>query len=270
MELKIETVDEFIVLGVPAERDGQVNSILWAYPYVKNPDHTYYVYDTGSTICGKMVSNASVPPDGCQFITIPKGTYAVYHEDDSQHIRDMLAKTHYKVSRQFHYWLTFVQNHTMQTFIYMPVDYSEDLVNITKLPHLPQKESTSVRDAYIRAFFDTDSEDYRKHHFQLYWNQGVGYLWGFLKSPFTSVHLEDVKQFLQQKEKVLFFWDSPSHIGTEVSRKYVYQMQPQNLLNHYERFTDDLYIFDETLTWTAVISHESNADGFRCRIVESP
>lgn len=270
MELKIETVDEFIVLGVPAELDSQINSILWTFPFVENPDHTYYVYDSSSTICGKLVSKVSEKPDGCQFIIVPKGTYAVYHDDDSQHFRDMLAKSHYEESWDFGYSVMFIQNNTMQRYIYRPINYCEDLINITKLPHLPKKESNSLRDAYIRTFFDTDSVDYRKYHFELYWKQGVGYLWGFLKQPFTSVHLEDVKQFVQQKEQVLFFWDSSSRVGTEISRKYIYKMQTEILLNQYDRFTDDLYIFDETLTWTAVISHEPSPDGFHCRISERP
>ncbi len=270
MELKVETVDEFIVLGVPDELDNQVNSILWNTPYVENPDLTYYVYDSGSSICGKRVSKVNEMPNSCQVIIVPKGTYAVYHDDDSQHIRDMLAKTYYKVSRDFGYSITFRQSYIAHTYRYTPVEFCEDLINITKLPHLPKKQSRSLRDAYIRTFFDTDSDDYRTHYFQLYWEQGVGYLWGFLKKPFTPVHLEDVKQFLQQTDQVLFFWDSYSPIGTEISRKYVYKMQTQKLLNQYNRFTDDLYIFDETLTWTAVISHEPDPNGFYCCIAKRP
>ncbi len=273
MELKVVSLDEFAVVGLPYELTvnlEEVHSKLHNLQHVEEADRTYFVYDSGVTICGKKVSKVGEIPSGCRSMIVPKGTYAVFHDNENQHIRDMFAKTHYYVSEDFEFRVTFNQDQFNHTYIYYPIEYDENLLNITKLPHIPEQESNSLREAYIRTFFDTDSEEYRKYYYQLYQEQGIGYLWGFLAQPFTPVPLEELKQSLQDKKEVLFFWDSPSPVGTEISRKYVYKMQTEKLLNEYTRFTDDMYMFDETLTWTAVISHETGPDGFHGIIAKRP
>ena len=82
------------------------------------------------------------------------------------------------------------------------------------------------------------------------------------------IKLEDVMAYKERLNKVLVFWDihSSDKIWIKDYWKFgkdsMIKLKYSNFLDNLEYFPEDVYIYDESLKWTIVLTHEDN-DGVR-------
>jgi hypothetical protein len=130
---------------------------------------------------------------------------------------------------------------------------------------LSPDESTLWRLAYLDAFVDTTSE-----HFQRYiasprqFSDGThyeGYIWECLRSParisFQRFCLEVVRH-----SELLVMADDHSRdrvVGAPLwpyPPNSVTRFEPQKLLESLNVLPEDIYVFDSSVSWTLVLTHE--------------
>jgi len=129
---------------------------------------------------------------------------------------------------------------------------------------LPTMNANILRNQYINRFIDTSKDYYIKKitHLKRF-SDGfcyTGYLWDCLKEStlvsyeyITSIsHLDDVYVFWDIHSQDLIFIDDYWKFGKETILNVNYSVLIKNL----EYLPEDLYIFDNTLSWTLVVTHE--------------
>ncbi|RAT96639.1 hypothetical protein [Brevibacillus sp. Leaf182] len=280
MRLDICKLDEVIVIGVPEDCDFDshdndyaqfYNPHLTEIEHILEPEKIFEVWDLQSTIIGKRVSHIGHIPDGCFVKKIPAGEYAKLHSSQLDYTLDMFARTNYleEMSYGFSTKVT-KKNGDKQEFSYRPVQYRPDVVNTRTIPSLEKERSKSLKERYVSIFFDTESCSFRRFVYKRYVSQYRGFLWelarfnnndkGIIREGLSK---NEAATFLLQKGEVLVFWEGYSTFGKEMIRDKIMKMDAKQLLENYTRFTLDMYIFDETLTWTVIFQHERDEDGFK-------
>ena len=130
---------------------------------------------------------------------------------------------------------------------------------------LNKEEGVEVRKKYIEKFVDTTDEYYKKQ-IQLkykfsdgycYW----GYLWDCIKNP-AVIDKDYIRTISKGMGSVYVFWDvhSCDRIYIEnywrFAKEAVIKLSFDTLISGEEYLPEDIYIFDENITWTLIKTHE--------------
>lgn len=136
-----------------------------------------------------------------------------------------------------------------------------------KIEYLPMDMVFTLRNKYIDRFIDTDSDHYKKFISTVSeYSDGMcytGYLWDCLINPIV-INLDEVISYREKLKQVLIFWDihSKEKIWVDDYWKFgkdsVLQLDYGDILDNLEYFPEDIYIFDESMEWTLVLTHEDN------------
>ncbi|MBY0083816.1 MULTISPECIES: hypothetical protein [Brevibacillus] len=234
----------------------------------------YEVWDQESenVVIGIRVNTITRVPENCVVVNIPSGTYALIHMSQSDFEHDMFAMTSYETIDRIEFRTFNIRNGSLNGMhFYRPVEYKEDVLNIRSIPVLSNEVSTQLREKYIHTFFNVSDDCVSNFFYKRYVKLDKGFLWQFLqRERATGLTISEVNDYLDDKEEVLFFWDSASLVGRDFTRNKVFKLGTKRLLESYTRFTFDLYIFDSILNWTIIFQHEPDAEGYKCFLITSP
>ncbi|WP_391559670.1 hypothetical protein [Robertmurraya sp.] len=134
-----------------------------------------------------------------------------------------------------------------------------------KIIFLTEKEGKKLRDDYINRFVDSESFYFKEYiEKTIKCSDGIcytGYLWDCLKTS-EVITLEVFHRYKDKIGYVFVFWDihSKDRIFIEDYWKFgktsVLSVDFECLLNNLEYLPEDIYIFDKTLKWTFILTHE--------------
>lgn len=135
---------------------------------------------------------------------------------------------------------------------------------------LSSEDSAFWRQAYLDAFVDTSSEHYL-HHIASprEFSDGIhytGYLWDCLRSP-KRITIQRFHQEVIRYPEVFVMADDHSRDRIPGAPLWPYppysvaRFLPESLLKSLDSLPEDIYIFDDSMSWTLVLTHE--ADGKR-------
>lgn len=130
---------------------------------------------------------------------------------------------------------------------------------------LKKEEGNVIREKYINKFVDTEKESYKKNIQILHkLSDGycyLGYLWDCIKNP-VMIDSEYIKLMAESEGMVYVFWDihSCERIFIDDYWKFgkdtVLKVDFKTLIQGEEYLPEDIYIFDENITWTLIPTHE--------------
>lgn len=143
---------------------------------------------------------------------------------------------------------------------------------------LEKSQAELLRKKYIEKYVDVTGKAYNEKILKLYeMSDGlcyIGYLWDCFKS-YILVDEIDCLNILAKKKNFMIFWDinSSDYIRIENYWNYpkdaVLQIDSKEFIEKISTFPEDVYIFDETLSWTVVLTHEVTEEGKRsCILLE--
>lgn len=148
-----------------------------------------------------------------------------------------------------------------------------------KIVLLSKSEAYYWRNRYINSFVDMRSDIYKKYIVETQtFSDGecyVGYLWDTLKS-YKKIKNEEINRNLPSgNQKVLVFWDihSRERILKEdywiFEKDDVIELEINLLLGFLDYLPEDIYVFDRTLKWSVIFTHETEGEGDwpDCRII---
>ena len=138
---------------------------------------------------------------------------------------------------------------------------------------LQNEEARVLRQAYLDRFVDTRSEFYREHvATRCKYSDGLrydGYIWDCLKNatPITYAEFCGVVQGLARvvamaddhsRDKVIGppLWPYPPYSVVSLSGDLLLQLMPA--------LPEDIYVFDRTVSWTLVLTHEHDGQERIC------
>ena len=135
----------------------------------------------------------------------------------------------------------------------------------TKIEIIDKKKSDKIRRDYISKFVNTEHKLYKEQIMTLHkFKDGycyLGYLWDYIKNP-TIVDQNYITEMSKYKNKIYVFWDihSCERIFIDNYWKFrkdaVLKLELELLMKGEEYLPEDIYIFDETLSWTLIQTHE--------------
>ncbi|UFJ40100.1 DUF4275 family protein [Brevibacillus humidisoli] len=259
MTLQIKRMDSIKIVGVLCDKKTEVDQYCYQQLSINNTvdnDTVYKIHDEYYYMIGKQVSHVDGVEQGLKEITIPTGEYAVFPKEQISEIEQTDSYATIGYWFEVHH---FQEGIKKRVDLYVPIKDYELRINL--LPSLSREESLRLRKKYIRTFCNLE-EQKKKSYYQDYL-QGYGYLWDVLKSGFAVVCFEDVKYGMDLNQEVFFFWDGTSPFTYTMGRTYIFKMPFQELMNKLTDFPSDLYIFDSSLDWTVVSTHETlNEEGW--------
>ena len=128
-------------------------------------------------------------------------------------------------------------------------------------------DSALWRQAYLDAFVDTSSEHYQRYiAFPRQFSDGVhyeGYLWDCLRSP-SRITIQRFQQEVVTHPEVFVMADDHSRDRIPGAPLWPYRpysvarFSPDALLAFLESLPEDIYVFDSTVSWTLVLTHEDD------------
>ena len=132
-------------------------------------------------------------------------------------------------------------------------------------------ESNILRKKFVKHFVDTGSDYYKERIERLIeFCDGMcyeGYLWDCLSfsTPMTE---NELSKFLANKKNVYVMWDIHSCERILMLNYWKYPKDSVLLLNRWiptvmNSLPEDIYIFDDTFTWSAIYTHETDKNGDR-------
>jgi len=132
---------------------------------------------------------------------------------------------------------------------------------------LSQEDSNIWREAYLEAFVDTASEHYRRFiasprqfsggtHYE-------GYLWDCLRSP-ARITIQRFQLEVVRHPEVFVMADD--HSRDRIPGALLWPYRPYSvarfatgsLLAALDALPEDLYVFDPSVSWTLVLTHEED------------
>lgn len=134
-------------------------------------------------------------------------------------------------------------------------------------------EAAELRKLYIYTFIETKCDYYKRNIEQcdLYPDGSyyVGYLWDCIRnrSIISAYQCEDYLQKI--RGDIYVFWDlhSSHHILIPDYWKYprsaVLRLNVATFFNIQHQLPEDIYVFDESLSWTISFTHEETKSGCR-------
>lgn len=130
---------------------------------------------------------------------------------------------------------------------------------------IPVNEAQKLRQLYINTFINVDKEYYKKYiEIRYNYSDGLcytGYLWDCLKVV-SVIDMESIKETASMLNEVFVFWDvhTKENIFTEDYWKFgkedVLRLDLELLIMNIQYLPEDIYIFNEDLTWTLILTHE--------------
>lgn len=137
---------------------------------------------------------------------------------------------------------------------------------------ITENKAKNLRKQYIETFIVT-KKDYFKKYIQVRHNYSdgmcyIGYLWDCLKETFV-IDLKYIQGMANELNKVYVFWDIHTKERILIAdywkfgKETVLKLDFKTLLMNEEYLPEDIYIFDEGLTWTLILTHEYYDDDKR-------
>ena len=129
---------------------------------------------------------------------------------------------------------------------------------------IPLKDSAAWRKAYLEAFVDTSNEYFQRIASPRQFSDGIhhtGYLWECLRSPLRITFQRFQHEVVSHLE-VFVMADDHSRDMVPGATLWPYApysvicFTPHELLQCLPALPEDMYIFEETLSWTLVLTHE--------------
>ena len=130
---------------------------------------------------------------------------------------------------------------------------------------LLHNEAQKIRTEYIDSFINRSSEYYRvaieKKHL---YKDGLcydGYLWDCYISPIVVGEKEAIS-YIEQADKLFVMWDIHScekiYIPNywKFPKEAVIVTDPIELIKLFPLLPEDIYLFDNTFSWTVALTHE--------------
>lgn len=133
---------------------------------------------------------------------------------------------------------------------------------------LDMEKSSQIRKKYIDAFVDTSSHYYVNQILKMeLFSDGlcyIGYLWDCLKKAVVIPHSE-CEQFLNAKHNIFVMWDIHSAERIVVPNYWKYPKNQVLCINQWDQsirreLPEDIYLFDESFSWSVVFTHETDAN----------
>jgi hypothetical protein len=130
---------------------------------------------------------------------------------------------------------------------------------------LSPADSALRRDAYLRAFVDTSSEYYKRYIAQpRQFSDGVhyeGYLWDCLREA-QRITVQRFRNEVARHNEVFVMADDHSRDRVMGPPLWPYapcsvaRFKGYALLQTFDSLPEDIYVFDESVSWTIVLTHE--------------
>jgi hypothetical protein len=130
---------------------------------------------------------------------------------------------------------------------------------------LSQEDSAFWRQAYLNAFVDTAKEYYQRNIASpRQFSDGVhytGYLWDCLRSP-IHITIQRFRLEVVRHPEVYVLADDHSRDRIRGAPLWPYpaysvaRFEPQALLEALDSLPEDIYVFDSSLSWTLILTHE--------------
>ena len=130
---------------------------------------------------------------------------------------------------------------------------------------LTSDDSAPLRQAYLDAFVDTQSDHYTKHiSTRRTFSDGEhykGYIWDSLRKP-KRITFQRFTETVVRYDQVLVFADDHSRdrvVGAPLwpyAPLSVARFRPSGLLKCLPTLPEDIYVFDVSVSWTLVLTHE--------------
>lgn len=146
-----------------------------------------------------------------------------------------------------------------------------------KFDIIPDDRAKLLRERFIAEFIDTASENYLHYYDK---NEYCGrFLWDSLNAAGGVVTQEQAAEFLTRFDRVYFMWDFwrkgtvfadeyPNTVietgGGELGRLAVgewnaeIEAEKRDCYIEHPQLPSDIYVFDDSLSWCVVFTHESN------------
>lgn len=135
------------------------------------------------------------------------------------------------------------------------------------------KDSALFREAYLQAFVDTTNEHYRQYiATKQQFSDGihyVGYVWDCLRQQSRITHERFCHEIVRHPEVYVFaddhsrdrvmgppLWPYPPYSVIALPPNLLLQMRPA--------LPEDIYVFDSSVSWTLVLTHEHDDEGRYC------
>lgn len=132
------------------------------------------------------------------------------------------------------------------------------------------KEAVELRELYAEAFLDTQGERYHRYLKAATKDAPAGLMWDCLPALQEKKIVESECTCLWQIERrtdLYVIWDvcaygwglwhpKPSVVPSYYDTPAVMRMRSEEFSAHYKDFPDDVYVFDDSLSWTAILTHE--------------
>ena len=130
---------------------------------------------------------------------------------------------------------------------------------------LDKEKENEIREKYIDKFINTAKPRYgemieQRHKFRDGYCY-LGYLWDYLKNPIV-IKREYIEEAAKNLDEVYVFWDIQTCERIfikdywKLGKETVLRLKFKTLLENYRYLPEDIYIFDDTFSWTLILTHE--------------
>jgi hypothetical protein len=135
----------------------------------------------------------------------------------------------------------------------------------SELRILPRKESATLREAYLQAFVDRSSAHYQTYiEARFQFTDGAhytGYLWDCIRGGIRITYERFCHEVVRHREVHVMADDhSRDRVISDPLWPYapnsVAILQPNLLLQLLQALPKDIYVFDESMSWTLILTHE--------------
>ena len=132
---------------------------------------------------------------------------------------------------------------------------------------LSPEDSSLWRQAYLEAFIDTSREHYQRYIASpRQFSDGVhytGYLWDGLRLP-SRITIQRFRHEVIRHPEVFVMADDHSRDRIPGAPLWPYRpysvacFQPNSLLESLKSLPEDIYVFDSSVSWTLILTHEDD------------
>jgi hypothetical protein len=132
---------------------------------------------------------------------------------------------------------------------------------------LSPEDSAIWRQAYLEAFVDTTSGHYQRYIASpRQFSDGIhyeGYIWECLRSP-SRITIQRFRLEVVRHSEVFVMADDRSRDRIPGAQLWPYppysvaRFEPRHLLESLESLPEDIYVFDPSVSWTLVLTHEDD------------
>lgn len=123
---------------------------------------------------------------------------------------------------------------------------------------LGEKESSGIRELYIDTFLDVNSKYYQERILKTVDSIfHAGYFWDIFKNPKIIKKSKILHQINCLQNDIYVIWDNNIYNrGIKYPIFAVLQVSPKDFESLLPELPEDIYIFDDTFTWTYALTHE--------------